>query len=458
MARSARSLPAYDAFANRFSGTLLHPDDAAYEEARTLHNAMIETRPALVAQCANPADITAAISFGLDAGFELAVRAGGHSVAGMSSTEGVVIDVRPMKEITITPGTRTARVGAGVTWGEFDRAAQEHGLATTGGRVSTTGVAGFALGGGSGWIERKYGLTCDNLRAVEFVLANGDHVRASAEENTDLFWASRGGGGNFGVATAFEFDMHPIGPIVHAGLMLWPAASGPDVAHAFRDFAEAAPEDFGSGLVNLTGPPEEFVPPELQGQLLCALAICYFGPLDQGEALLAPLRALSPAVDLVQPMPYADFQCMIDDPPGLRNYWSASYLTGLPDDAIATFLKASSDMRSPIAQNLLLPWGGAVSRATDADTPMAQRDATWIYHPFATWESPADDATNIAWAREAIADMNKFATDGVYLNFIGDEGADRIEAAYGASYPRLREIKRRYDPDNVFHRNQNIKP
>jgi FAD/FMN-containing dehydrogenase len=245
---------------------------------------------------------------------------------------------------------------------------------------------------------------------------------------------------------------------VLAGLLLWPAASGPDVAQLYRDLAEPAPEEFGSGFVFLTGPPEEFIPPHLQGQPVCAVAVCWHGAIEEGEALIAPLRALAPDVDLVQPMPYADFQCMIDDPPGFRNYWGASHLSGLPDDAIATFLKASSDIRSPLGQNLLLPWGGAVGRVTSDDTPMTARDATWIYHPFAVWESPADDAQNIAWARDAIADMNRYAMEGIYLNFIGDEGADRVRAAYGDNYDRMAQIKGRYDPDNVFRLNQNIKP
>ncbi len=449
-----------DQFAERFSGTALTRESPGYEDARTLFNAMIATRPAVIAQCATPDDVSAALAFARSSDLEIAVRAGGHSVAGMSSVEGgAVIDVRPMKEISVDPKQRRARVGAGVTWGEFDRAAQEHGLATTGGRVSTTGVAGFTLGGGSGWIERAHGLACDNLLSVDLVLANGDHVTASSKKHPELFWALHGGGGNFGVATSFEFRMHPVGPEVLAGLMVWPAAAGPDVAQAYRRVANDAPENLGSGLVNLTGPPEEFVPAHLQGQPACGLAILFNGPIAEGEALLAPLRALAPEVDLVGPMQYADFQCMIDDPPGMRNYWSADYLADLSDDAIAVFLKAGSAMRSPLAQNLMIPWGGAMARVSDADTPMSQRDAAWVFHPFAVWESAADDDANIAWARDSIADMRQFATGGTYLNFMGDEGADRVRAAYGdKNYARLAAIKAEYDPENLFHRNQNITP
>jgi len=458
MVRSIRKQKPFKAFASQFSGRVVLPDDPGFDEARAVFNGMIDKRPALIAQCTSPADVTAALAYALGQGLEIAVRSGGHSVAGMSSVEGgAVIDVRPMKEIHIDTEQHIGRVGAGVTWGEFDQAAQEHGLATTGGRVSTTGVAGFTLGGGSGWLERTYGLACDNLLAVELVLADGRPVRATAQELPDLFWALHGGGGNYGVATAFEFMLHPVGPLVHAGLMIWPMASATDLAHGFRDFVATMPDEVGTGLVFLTGPPEPFIPPHLQGQPVCAIAVCYYGPIDDGEAVLAPLRALAPEVDLVQPMPYVEFQKMLDDPPGMRNYWSASYLFALSDDAIATVLKSSSDVPSPLTQNILFPWGGAVARVREKDTPMAQRDAAWIYHPFAVWQSPFDDAANIEWAKGAIADMQHFSSGGTYLNFIGDEGQSRIEAAFGPSYTRLRDLKWRYDKHNVFHLNQNIK-
>jgi FAD/FMN-containing dehydrogenase len=458
MSSPVRQHPAFAAFAAAFSGALL-TDGPEYDEARVLHNAMIDAHPALIAQCASPDDVAAALAFARDAELEVAVRAGGHSVAGMSTVEGgIVVDVRPMDTVTIDAAAKTARVGAGATWSQFDRAAQEHGLATPGGRVSTTGVAGFTLGGGSGWIERKYGLACDNLISVDLVLANGEQVTASTAEHADLFWALHGGGGNFGVATSFEFELHPVGPVVLAGLMLWPAAAGPDVATAFRDIVESAPEELGGAFVSLTGPPEEFVPQHLQGQPAFAVAVCWIGEHDEGNALLEPLRALVPEADLVGPMPYADFQCMLDDPPGLRNYWSAEYLAELNTDAIATYFKTSTAMPSPTSQNLMAPWGGAVAREA-ADTPMSKRDAKWVFHPFATWESAADDAINIAWARDSNAAMRPHATGGVYLNFIGDEGQDRIRAAYGEeNYRRLAEIKAQYDPENVFRGNQNIMP
>ena len=443
-----------------FSGRLVSPESVEFDEVRSIFNGMIDSRPALVAQCASPEDVSAALGFATDNQLEVAVRAGGHSVAGMSTVgDGLVVDVRPLKGVEIDAERRVARVGAGATWGEFDARAQAHGLATTGGRVSTTGVAGFTLGGGSGWIERRCGLACDNLVSVDLVLANGQKVTASAAEHRDLFWALHGGGGNFGVATAFEFAIHPVGPTVLAGLLLWSSEAAPQVTRAYRDVAESAPENFGSGLVMLHGPPEDFIPPHLRGELLCAIAMCHDGPMADGDMLLSPLRALSPEVDLVSPMPYVDFQCMLDDPPGRRNYWGAEYLSALSDDAVSTFLGSAAQIRSSLAQSNLIPWGGAVARVTSADTPMTNRDAAWVFHPFAVWESADDDGDNIEWARNAIAGMRQFATGGVYLNFIGDEGADRVRAAYGdANYARLSEIKAEYDPDNVFHRNQNIKP
>ena len=452
--------PSYDAFADRFSGALLGPHDPRYDEARELFNSMIETRPALIAQCASAEDVAAAIAFAGDAGLEIAVRAGGHSVAGTSSVEGgLVIDVRPLDSVEIDPKTKRGRVGGGVTWAPFDRAAQEHGLATVGGRVSTTGVAGLTLGGGSGWLERQYGLTCDNLISVDLVLASGEQVTASKDSHPDLFWALHGGGGNFGVATSFEFQLHDVGPIVHAGLIAWGAESGDEVLHAYRAIAEGASEKLATAAAFVTGPPEPFVPEHLQGEPVFGIMWCYFGPASEGDALIAPLRALGPEFDLVGPMPYADFQCMLDDPPGKRNYWSAEYLAGFGDDAIAAFVKSSSEMPAGFSQNLMVPWGGAVARVTEADTPMTNREAAWVFHPFGVWEGAERDAEHIRWAKDALATMRKYATGGIYLNFIGDEGQDRVRAAYGErNYTRLAAIKRQYDPDNIFHRNQNIKP
>jgi FAD/FMN-containing dehydrogenase len=442
-------------------GRVLSPADAGYDEARTLFNAMIDAHPRVIAQCADADDVATAIAFGRANGLEIAVRSGGHSVAGSSTVEdGLVIDVRELKGVDVDPDARTARCGAGVTWAEFDTATQQHGLATTGGRVSTTGVSGLTLGGGSGWLERKHGLTCDNLRAVELVTADGERLRASADEHPELFWALHGGGGNFGVATALEFDLYPVGPVVLAGLMLWPAERGRELVELIRATMEDAPEELAMAIVYLTGPPEPFVPPELQGTRCCGVALMWAGPdAADGQPFADAFRALGPAVDLVQPMPYAEFQRMIDDPPGLRNYWTGDYLDALPDDAIDVFVEHSERMPVPSAcQSIMFPWGGAVARVGAEETPMAQRAAAWVVHPFALWENADDDEAHIAWARGISADMKRFASGGVYLNFIGDEGQERVRAAFGETYDRLARLKATYDPDNVFHLNQNIAP
>jgi FAD/FMN-containing dehydrogenase len=372
---------------------------------------------------------------------------------------GLVIDVRPMKDIRVDADARRVRVGAGVTWGEFDRATQEYGLATTGGRVSSTGVAGLTLGGGSGWAERAFGLTCDSLISVDLVTADGRQVTASGEENPDLFWALHGGGGNFGVATSFEFRLQPLGPTVTAGLMMWPGDAASEVARAYRDYAFSAPDEFGSGLVFITGPPEEFVPAHLQGATVVAIVALWVGDVDEGADAMKPLRALSPEVDLVGPMPYAEFQCMLDDPPDKNNYWSADYHNAFPDEAIDVFVKYGFERQSPFTQQILLPWGGAIARVDDDATPMTNRNVSWITHPFAVWEDDSDNAENIEWARSFRRDIARFASGGIYLNFIGDEGEDRVRAAYGEDkYRRLSDIKRAWDPTNVFKGNQNIKP
>ena len=439
---------------------LIRPDDPRYDEARTIFNAMIDKRPAVIAPCASADDVAQALQLAKDSSYEVAVRAGGHSVAGMClNDDGLVIDVRPMKQVEVDRDARQVRVGAGVTWGEFDRGTQEHGLATTGGRVSSTGVAGLTLGGGSGWLERMYGLSCDSLVSVDLVTADGRRVTASEDENPDLFWALHGGGGNFGVVTSFVFRLHPVGPTVTAGLMLWPGDAATEVARRYRDFASDAPDALGSGLVFITGPPEEFVPAHLQGTTVAGIAALYAGDVDEGAEAVKPLRDLAPDVDLVGPMPYADFQCMLDDPPGFHNYWSADYHDEFADDALDVFVKYGFERQSPLTQQLLIPWGGAIARVHDDATPLTHREVSWITHPFAVWEDPADTDKNIEWARSFRRDIARYASGGVYLNFIGDEGEDRVRAAYGPEkYARLAAIKGEWDPDNVFKGNQNIKP
>jgi FAD/FMN-containing dehydrogenase len=439
---------------------LYEPGDPEYADTTTLNNAMIERRPAFVARCADPHDVAEAIAFARARRLPLAVRAGGHSVAGLSLVDdGVVIDVRDMCGVEVDPGRRIARVGAGATWSQFDRAAQPHGLATTGGRVSTTGVAGLTLGGGSGWLERKHGLACDNLLAVELVTAHGEHVRASATEHPDLFWALRGGGGNFGAVTAFEFRLHSVGPEVLAGLALWPASRGRELMTLYRDVMRDAREGLSLAFLYFYAPAEDGIPEQLQGELTVAIAGMYAGPLDEGAEALRAVREREPAADFFEPMPYADFQCLIDDPPGFRNWWTAEHLADLPDEAIEAIVRRSDATPAGRSQLFMVSWGGAVARVGPDASPLSARNARFVVHPFAMWEDPAADAATIAWARGYRDDLAAFATGAVYLNFVGDEGEARLRAGYGpGSYERLAQVKADWDPENVFRATGNVPP
>ena len=450
---------AFQRFRDGFAGTLLEPGEAAYDDARALFNAMIDRRPALIAQCASTADVVAAVRFGREAGLEIAVRGGGHGVAGRAlCDDGLVIDLRRMNAVSVDPGARVAVVGGGATMSNLDRATEPFGLATTGGRVSTTGVGGFVLGGGNGWLDRRMGLACDNLVAAEVVTADGRVLTASAEEHPDLFWALHGGGGNFGVVTSLTLRLHPIGPVTVA-LLLWEPEEAGRVLRAYRDFVDAASDDVGGGSVFLTAPPEAFVPEDMQGRLALGVLLVVAAPEAAGRAAIAPMLGLGHRGEMIAEMPYAELQCLLDDPPGFRNYWSAEYLRALPDAAIDAFVGSADGMIVPSpSQHALFPGGGAVTRET-ADWPVPWRTAPWCVHPFGLWSDRADDARGRQWARDVRAAMAPWATGAVYLNFIGDEGEERVVAGFGAeAYRRLARVKRDYDPDNVFHLNHNIRP
>ncbi|WP_432941059.1 FAD-binding oxidoreductase [Kribbella sp. CA-253562] len=443
-----------------FGGRLLRAGDPDYEQARTVFNAMVDKRPALIAQCESAADVSAAVRYGVEQGLEIAVRGGGHGVAGTGVSDGgLVVDLRRLNTVQVDADARIARVGGGATWGDFDRMCQPYSLGTTGGRVSTTGVAGLTLGGGSGWLERKWGLACDNLVSVELITADGELVIADETRNTELFWALHGGGGNFGAATALTFRLEVL-PVVTLAMLMWPADAGPDVIQAWRNLYEGgAPDELGGGALFLTGPPEDFVPLHLQGEPLVATVAVFMGDEAQTREVFGPMFELAPEGVMVAELPYAALQSAMDDPPGFRNYWSGEHLTELPDAAIAAFCARAADMVHPSgSQQLIAPWGGAVAR--DADKwPLPHRSADWVVHPFGVWADPADDARGIAWARNVCADVREWSTGAVYLNFIGDEGHDRVVAGYGAeNYRRLAQVKAQYDPDNVFHLNQNIRP
>jgi len=452
-----------EALRGALSGDVILPGDPGYDDARKVFNSMIDRRPAVIARCASTDDVVAAVRFGAENDLPIAVRSGGHSVAGMSiCDEGILVDLGGLKRIEVDPATRTARAGGGVLWGEFDAATQEHGLHTPGGRVTTTGVGGFTTGGGYGWTSSKHGLTCDNLISAEVVLADGRVVTASQEENADLFWGIRGGSGNFGVVTDFEFQLHELGPIVLAGLALWPLERASEVFRGWRDYVDAAPDELSTACVMITAPPEDFVPDRLKGQVAVGMAAMYVGDPEEGAGVVQPLKDLGPEVDLIQPMPYTAFQAILDPsaPPGMRNYWRGEYMSRLPDEAIDTFVTHAPDVAAagmPLSQMIIFRIGQGVTAISDDATAFSHRDADYLFHPISVWENPADDGRVIA-ANRAFADaMRPFGTGAAYLNFTPE--TDRIRDAYGdAKYERLVALKDKYDPDNLFRGNQNIKP
>jgi FAD/FMN-containing dehydrogenase len=450
-----------DGLRDRLAGTVLVPGQDGYDEARTLFNATIDRRPAAIARCADPTDVAEAIAFGRGHDLAITVRSGGHGVAGAAvADDGLVIDTRLMSEVQVDPDARTARVGGGANWGMVDRACHPHGLVTTGGRVTTTGVAGLTLGGGDGWLARRFGLACDNLLAVELVTADGRTVTASEDEHTDLFWALHGGGGNFGVATSFTFRLHEL-PVTTFAILVYDPEDGEELVRRYRDLIEAgAPDAFGGGLLYLTGPDEPFVPERLVGTLVPAVVVVHAGPEPEARQLAAPLLDLGPVGEVIEELPYAEVQAALDDPPGYRNYWTAEHLTELPDAAVSAFCRRASDMVVPSpSQHALLPWGGAIAEPAGR-WPIANRDATWCVHPLGMWEDPADDARAIAWAQAVRADLAPYAAGGTYLNYTADEGRDRTIAGYGGGehYRRLSAVKAEYDPDEVFRSHHGIRP
>jgi hypothetical protein len=449
----------------RFDGQLMQPGDTGYDDARLVWNGMFDRRPALIARCRSVEDVVAAVTFARERGLELAIRGGGHSAAGHGTCDdGLVIDLSEMNSIEVDPRARTARAQAGMTWGQFDVATQEHGLAVTGGRFSTTGIAGLTLGSGSGWLERKCGLTADNLLAVELVTANGRVVRASAEENPELFWGVRGGSGNFGVITSFEYRLHQVGPIIYGGMLVALPDRGPAILEFMREYMRDAPEDLGTGIAFISAPPEPFVPPEMHFQPVVAMIVCWTGEHEAGERVVAPIReALQPVMDMVQPMPYTALQSMLDasGPHGTRGYFKADFMDELSDRAIGQLVEFGASRPGPLTQLLLEPMGGAISRVGEHDTALGRRDVSWCYHALTMWMEPDLQTADrhIEWARELSTAMAPETTAGVYLNFTSDGGHDRVRAAYGPQkYARLVALKDEYDPDNVFHLNQNIAP
>ena len=455
--------PALDALRTGLRGTLCLPGEAGYDAARTIWNAMIDRRPAAIVRAAGAADVMLAVRTARDNGLTLAVRAGGHNIAGNAVSDGgLMLDLSPMKSVRIDTGSLTARVEPGVTLREFDHEAQAFGLATPLGINSTTGIAGFTLGGGFGWISRKHGLTVDNLISVDVVTADGKLLHASNQENPDLFWAVRGGGGNFGVATSFEYRLHPVGPQVIAGLIVHPFANAKELLREYRRFVQSAPDEVSAWVVLRQAPPLPFLPPEVHGKEVVVLAVCAIGDIKEAEKAVAPLRAIGkPIADVIGPAPFAAWQQAFDPllTPGARNYWKSHDFAKLDDGLIDTLVDAAGRLPGGECEVVLVRLGGAVNRLPANATAYPHRDAEYIMNVHTRWREAADDAKCIAWARQLFDATAPFATGGVYVNFMPEDEGQRVaKGAYGPNYDRLASIKAKYDPKNLFHMNQNIKP
>ena len=453
---------AVQTLAPRLEGTVLTPSSPGYDDARRIWNAMIDRRPALIARCASVADVQHAIRFARDRGLPIAVRGGGHNIAGSAICDGgLVIDLSSLKKIHVDALARNARADPGLTLAEFDRATQEFGLATPLGINSTTGIAGLTLGGGIGWLTRPYGMTVDSLRSVEVVTAAGDLVTASEQSHPDLFWALRGGGGNFGVVTQFEYDLHAVGPQVLAGLIVHPFDNAADLLRRYREVAAHAPDELSVWVVLRKAPPLPFLPTEVHGTNVVVFAVLYSGDMKAGEHAVAPLRALAkPIADVVSPHPYAGFQAAFDPllTPGERNYWKTHNLAQLDDGVIDAVVAAVPELPSPQCEIFIAQLGGAAKRVPVDATAYVGRDAAFVLNVHGRWTDAAQDDDCIGWARKTFSAVTPYATGGAYVNFMTQDESDRVRQAYGGHYARLAALKRTYDPGNVFHLNQNIVP
>lgn len=438
----------------RFSGQLLSSADAGYEEARKVHNGLIDKRPLLIARCHGVADVVDAVKLARSLNLEVAIRGGGHNVAGRATIDGgLMIDLMPMKGIHVDPQSRTARAQGGVTWAELNRETQLHGLAVTGGVVSSTGIAGLTLGGGLGWLMGKYGLALDNLRSVELVTAEGEVLRTSEDEHPDLFWAVRGGGGNFGIATSFEYQLHSVGPMITGGMVLHPFDRARDMLRFFRDTTASLPDELSvfGGLIHSP-----------EGAKLAAMIACHCGSLEDGAEAVRPLKEVGPPIlDAIGPMPYGQLNGMLDAgyPKGALNYWKSSFLRELSDDAIDSLIECFSACPTPMGQMLLEHFHGAATRVGISETAFPHRSDGYNLLVLSQWMQPAETDSCTSWARKSYGRLEPFVGPGRYVNYLGDdEPVDSAIAAYGPNYKRLQEIKTKYDPTNFFHMNQNIKP
>jgi FAD/FMN-containing dehydrogenase len=444
---------------SRLRGDLIQPGDRDYEQARQIYNAMHDRRPALIVRAAGAADAGAAVRFAREHRLPLAVRGGGHGVAGFATCDdGLILDLGAMRAVAVDPKRRLARAGGGCTWGELNEATHAHGLATTGGVVSTTGIAGLTLGGGIGMLNRSCGLSCDNLVSAEVVTADGELVSCSESSNDDLFWALRGGGGNFGVATSFEYRLHPVAEVL-GGVVMFPLER--DVIRGFRDLMAGAPDGLGALLGLTLAPPAPFVPEEWHAKPIAAVIVCWSGATDEGEELLRPLADWAPVVARqVGPMPYPAINTLFDEllPPGLRHYWRARFVRDVPEKAIEIHLEHGARVPTVESGAFFFPMDGAVQRVAPDATAFAYRDSAFAVGIFGTWPDPADDEPNTAWVRDYSDALRPYSEATGYVNFLPRDDPEGAAAAYGRNERRLVEIKRRHDPENVFRLNQNVDP
>jgi FAD/FMN-containing dehydrogenase len=447
---------------NSLRGDLLKPGDAGYDESRTIWNAMIDRKPALIAHCTGAADVSLAVKFASENSLLTSIRGGGHNIAGNAvCDDGFMIDLSLMKSVGIDPVAKKAHVGPGATLGDLDHESQAFGLATPVGINSTTGVAGLVLGGGFGWLSRKYGMTCDNLTAADVVLADGSMVRANEKDHPDLFWAIRGGGGNFGIVTRFEFNLHPVGPNLLSGLIVFSLKEGAQILKKYRDFIKTLGDDTNVWVVTRKAPPLPFLPEEVHGTEVLVLALCHAGDPAEGTKIFEPLRSFGTVLgEHVGVMPFTAWQQAFDPllTPGARNYWKSHNFTELSDGTIEQFIKYASNLPSPQTEIFLGMMGGQVNRIDPAATAYAHRDAELVMNVHGRWEDKADDDKVIKWSRDFFNDTKQFASAGVYVNFMTGDEADRIEFAFGSNYEKLTRVKKQYDPNNLFRINHNIKP
>jgi len=451
-------------FKTSLGGELIQPNDEGYDDARKVWNAMIDKKPALIARCSGTADVITAVNFAREQGLLLSVRGGGHNIAGTAlCDDGLTIDLSGMKGLHVDLKTRTVRAQPGCRLGDLDRETQVFGLVVPAGIVTDTGIAGLTLGGGFGWLTRRYGYTCDNLLSADVVTADGSFLKASEKENSDLFWGLRGGGGNFGIVTSFEYQAYPLGPQVTAGIVIHPMEKAREVVGFFREFSASAPEELCCLMTLRLAPPAPFLPKEVHGKPIVGIAVCHSGSLDDGERAIRPLKEFGdPLADTIGPKPFVVHQTLFDVAmaPGRHYYWKSNYLPEFSEAAGDVLMNHAAKISSLHSSILFFQLGGALLRFEETDTPAGNRNAAYVLNVAASWEDPEQTDEQVAWARGCWSAMQQFSTGGVNVNFLtGEEGNQRVRAAYGsANYERLVELKNKYDPQNMFRLNQNIPP